>query len=1060
MGFISQVLHDSDLKRSDTMPQFQAFYQTIDDITAHLRTDFIGPIEPHEVIEVETPLSRYSLGILWAQPQKSEAEAIPITDAMDEIFEDGQEDSENVKPASVFQPSSMGISFAAAPGDFLEMTFSYGVYHHAEEEPEANAEGIRKHFYTREPRSVTFHATVPDRVCSLLVSSAETNPDVDVYLHIRKLNEDHSALVTVTVLNRHLAGSDYVESNENALFQCALSIQNPSGFLPVYRQHTHTSFEEEKNEMLYDSVNNYSYGHGCASVHTAENDAVYEVRSEFIPHYRMMQMMPRQLANASYLYMQYWKHADRSQACAELETLVEQYAAWYDSLRENRDWIARHPKAAENTFSHIEQCTDRLRSGVRLLQTDDTAWQAFLYMNESMLMQRVKTKHCPEEIVSWYPFQMAYILQIIPDIADGSSPFHEDVDLLWFPTGGGKTEAYLGLAAFTIFYRRLSGRGDGVTILMRYTLRLLTLQQFERATALICACEHMRWEYGIPGGEISIGLWIGSGMTPNHLKNAEETLQKLRADATAPIYEANPMQITKCPWCGADIGIGGYEILKEKMNIACHNNSNCAFHNHLPIYVVDDDIYQETPTLILSTVDKFARITWEERAGRLLGANGCLPPDLIIQDELHLISGPLGSITGIYEMAVEVICKHYGRVPKIIASTATVRNADKQIKILYNRNMIQFPPNGLDYRDSFFAVEADASSRPARTYVGICSIGSGTSEMLIKIFALLTFLKYLYQKQGKPAAVIDQFYTYVGYFNSLKELGSNSIIISDRIAAEIRYLAAYKFRDEAQACDLRADGKDADIPSYLKSNELTSRNSAKEIKSVLERLSNPFTSDDCFDYIMASNMLSVGIDIDRLGVMCVYGQPKSNSEYIQATSRVGRTNPGLVIALYNGMRSRDKSYFEQFDYYHRTFYKYVESTSVTSYSARAIEKALHCALMAIIRQTLPQYNANESARRYTGNDPEIEQIKQKMLERVRLIEPRMADYAEEWMDYYLECWAELAQQLPNKLVFSDYHNEDTALFRSADNQTGAEIPTILNSVRNVEPGINIYFTKR
>ena len=570
----------------------------------------------------------------------------------------------------------------------------------------------------------------------------------------------------------------------------------------------------------------------------------------------------------------------------------------------------------------------------------------------------------------------------------------------------------------------------------------------------------MRRRYNIPGEEISIGLWIGSGMTPNHITDASETLKKLREDSTATIYETNPMQITKCPWCGAEIGIGGYNIVCGSMNISCCNNPECEFHSHLPIYVVDDDIYQVAPTFVFSTIDKFARITWEEQSGNLLGSNGCKPPELIIQDELHLISGPLGSIAGIYEIAIENICRYYGSVPKLIASTATVKNADNQIKILYNRKMIQFPPNGLEHTDSFFAVEADEEKRPARTYIGICSIGFGTSEMLIKIFALLTFVKHLYRLQGKPTDVIDQFYTCVGYFNSLKELCSNSIIISDRISAEIKYLATYKFKKEAESVNLKVGSSNADIPSYFKNDELTSRNSAKEIKTVLERLANKYTSEDCFDYIMSSNMLSVGIDIDRLGVMCVYGQPKSNSEYIQATSRVGRTNPGLVISLYNSMRSRDKSYYEQFGYYHSTFYKYVEATSVTSYSPRAIEKALHCAMMAIIRHTIPKYNSNENACRFTRNDKDDVQVKQCILKHVGEIEPRIMGYAEEWLDYYMDCWDELTENLPNKLVFSDYHNEDVALFRSAGNQIGSDIPSILNSVRNVEPVANIYFVKR
>lgn len=1044
------------------MSNYSDFYNAIDDIAEHIRTDFIGPIEDNEVLEMEEPLSRYSLGILWAQPINQRSELADTGRSTEEMFEDESEDCEEPKYESVFKPSTMGVSFATLTNDKLNISFSYAVYHHSEKIITDNGKEIKRHYYSREAKKIQTSVIVPAKVCGITVCNSESS-DVKIYLHARKINDDGSVLVTISVLNKHKAKNEFSESNTGALFQCELSIKSNNGFKPVYRRNTHKSFEEEKNDMLYDSVNNYSYGHGCSAVHFMNQGIVTEIKSEFVPQYRMLQMMPRLLDNSEYLYMNYWNNTDRSIACHQLDSFIMQYQEWYSGLKNNTELTAKYHDTALDSFHKIERCISRLRTGADILRKNDTAWKSFLYMNEAMLLQRINTKHCSPDTVSWYPFQMAYILQIIPDIADNDSEYHKDVDLLWFPTGGGKTEAYLGLSAFSIFYRRLSKSNrdiNGVTIIMRYTLRLLTLQQFERTAALVCACEHMRKKYSIPGGEISIGLWIGSGMTPNHIEDASETLKKIRENSTAAIYEANPMQITKCPWCGSEIGVGGYDIIGSRMNISCCNNRKCEFHNHLPIYVVDDDIYSIAPTFILSTVDKFARITWEEQAGNLLGVNGCKPPELIIQDELHLISGPLGSITGIYEMAIENICKHYGHVPKIIASTATVKNADNQIKILYNRKMIQFPPNGLLHTDSFFAIEADKSKRPARTYLGICSIGFGTSEMLIKIFALLTFMKHLYRLQGKPTDVVDQFYTYIGYFNTLKELGSNSIIISDRIFAEIKSLATYKFKKEAESVNMKIDCSNADIPSYFKSNELTSRNSAKEIKLVLERLANKFTNEDCFDYIMASNMLSVGIDIDRLGVMCMYGQPKSNSEYIQATSRVGRTNPGLVISLYNSMRSRDKSYYEQFCYYHSTFYKYVEATSVTSYSPRAIEKALHCAMMAIIRHTIPKYNPNENACKFIRNDKDIELVKQSILKHINEIEPRITGYAEEWLDYYLDCWADLTESLPNKLVFSDYHNEDIALFRSADNQNGSDIPTILNSVRNVEPTANIYFIKR
>ncbi len=1043
------------------MPHFQEYYSIIDDIADHIRADFIGPIAEDECLEIEDPLNRYSTGILWAQPRDRSKAPAPDRNTLGELFEETSAETDEPENLSIFKPSAMGISFAAFPGDTLKIRFSYAVYLYTEEEHEEDETVIKQKVYQREPRSFETEITIPSECTQQCIS--ETDAKIAIYLHTRRRNENGSILSTVSVLNMQKASNDYLEQNKKALFQCELSVVSEMGFQPVFQKRSHVSFAEQMNEMLYDAENNFVIGHGCAALSLEEDGNIKTVRSDFIPIYRMPQMMPRLLDHADYLQMQYWKGVDRSEALNRLSGMIAQYQAWYETQKQNQGFIGKYAEAARHSFRMIGQCMERLRNGISVLRTDDDAWKAFCYMNEAMLLQRVHTKRCAPETVRWYPFQMAFILQIIPDLISGEAPFRRDVDLLWFPSGGGKTEAYLGLSAFAILYRRLHGDPNminGVTIIMRYTLRLLTIQQFERASALICALETMRTREQIPGGEISIGLWIGSGMTPNHLKDAEQTLLRLREDVTAPIYEANPMQIVKCPWCGTEIGIGGYEIRHESLNIRCENNPKCAFYSHLPIYIIDDDIYSKAPTFVLSTVDKFARITWEADAGNLFGANGCLPPELLIQDELHLISGPLGSITGIYEAAIEEICRHYGHIPKIIASTATVKNADKQIKILYNREMIQFPPNGLSHKDSFFAVEADETQRPARTYLGLCALGSGNSEAMIKLFALLIVLKHLYQKQRIPAEVVDQFYTCVGYFNSLKELGSNANIIMDRVTAEIRYLTTHKFKQECKACGLRTEGTDADISLYYKSDELTSRNSAREIKNILERLSRRYTDQSCYDYIMASNMLSVGIDIDRLGVMCMYGQPKSNSEYIQATSRVGRTNPGLVIALYNGMRSRDKSYFEQFRYYHRTFYKYVESTSVTSYSPRAIEKALHCAMMAIVRQTISRYHPNEGAAAFRRDDPQIEAVKQMLLRRVQDIDPRMRDYAEEWLDYYLKCWRDLVQKLPNTLVFSDYHNEDAALFRSAENQTGSEIPAILNSVRNVESSANIYFTKR
>ncbi|MEE5993610.1 MAG: hypothetical protein V3G42_10260 [Oscillospiraceae bacterium] len=568
------------------MSKFPDFYDIIDDIAEHCRMDLIGPIEENEVIEFEDPLSRYSLGILWALPKEKGSEPIEITNSLEEMFEDDLEENEIFKNSSVFKPSSMGVSCTVSEQDELEISFTYAIYHHSEQMIEEDGKTFKQHYYSREPQKFSEILSVPNQISNRMISKDEKN--ILIYLHVRKINDDGSKLVTISILNRNRTGTEFIETNTTAIFQCQLSVKSQKGFLPVYKRNIHRSFEEEKNDMLYDSINNYSYGHGCSSIHVENEGIVTEIRSEFIPQYRMLQMMPRLFDNAEYFYMKYWENPDRNTACETLHHFIAQYEEWFSQLQTQTELIQKYPEPAKHSFSNIQKCIERLHSGVDILQNHDTAWKAFLYMNEAMLLQRIHTKsNSSPNTVSWYPFQLAYILQIIPDIVNYESPFHEVVDLLWFPTGGGKTEAYLGLSAFTIFYRRLNhetSNANGVTIIMRYTLRLLTLQQFERATALVCACEHMRRKYHISGEEISIGLWIGSGVTPNHIKDATETLKKIKEDSTAPIFEANPMQITECPWCKTKIGVGGYEIELETMNISCCNNPKCEFHKHLPIY--------------------------------------------------------------------------------------------------------------------------------------------------------------------------------------------------------------------------------------------------------------------------------------------------------------------------------------------------------------------------------------------------------------------------------------------------------------------------------------------
>ena len=206
----------------------------------------------------------------------------------------------------------MGISFSARCGDELQICFSYAVYHHSEQQTEENNKIVNKHFYTRNAKKFVTNISVPDKVCYMSISK---EPDILMYFHIRKINTDGSVLATVSVINRHSSVNDIISNSINALFQCEISVKNQKGFIPIYQRNIHKAFEDEKNDMLYDSIDNYSYGHGCSSVHCVENNIVNEIKSEFIPQYRMLQMMPRLFSDIDCLYMKYWKNADRKTAC-------------------------------------------------------------------------------------------------------------------------------------------------------------------------------------------------------------------------------------------------------------------------------------------------------------------------------------------------------------------------------------------------------------------------------------------------------------------------------------------------------------------------------------------------------------------------------------------------------------------------------------------------------------------------------------------------------------------------------------------------------------------------
>lgn len=839
---------------------------------------------------------------------------------------------------------------------------------------------------------------------------------------------DGTVLLTLSLLNDHHSGADSRIQARDCFFQVSMAIQSADEN-SVFREYKVLPErdaaagddpdvqEEAALELLYRKRKAFAVGHGCSVDWGSENNGkVASITTVAIPRMKVPPVEPRS-TDGDELSMSILSGANRtiepSRIPEILQPLPSDYESWID---EQQAQLAALPdrlkSAAEANLKHCRTCLNRIRDGIELLGRDPVMLKAFMLANRAILMQQhhsrrpkrptdvgltpLPTSYEPKHKYEgrWRTFQLAFILMNLSALTrqeDGTDhPDRELVDLIWFPTGGGKTEAYLGLAATDIFLRRLVRPDNaGCTVLMRYTLRLLTAQQFQRASSMICACELIRREQPDELGDvpITIGLWVGGSLTPLYREPAVRSLNKL---AKPNSQEANEFQMLKCPWCGTALdepdNLGYQPHGRPKTVIFVCPEPACEFSTPrkcLPVVVIDDDVYQSPPTLVIGTVDKFAMLAWRELSGRLFGIGtpgDNDPPDLIIQDELHLISGPLGSVVGLYESAIELLCSWKGRKPKIVASTATIRRAWHQCRALYDRPTSQFPPQGLDISDSFFAKEN--RNTPGRLYLGVFATAapSFVTAMVRTLGGLFHACKALPLPEGVPESTRDPYWTILQYFSSLRELGHAATLIEADIP---EYMWSITTRTGTPKQLHRSLGTPV---------ELTSRRTADEIPAILERLEKtyPRVSEDWkdkpLDTLLATNMISVGVDVDRLGLMLVVGQPKTTSEYIQASSRVGRSKsaPGLVVTMYNPGKPRDRSHYEHFRAYHEAFYKHVEPTSVTPFSLPVMERALHGVLVVLVRHLVglskpDDFDAsssdlanliNEIDRRCTGIDPE------------------------------------------------------------------------------------------
>lgn len=1171
-----------------------------------LRRELLGPIHGPEEILPFSPRSQYLVGHIapvklvgsaTAAPDDSdgrdlievrtdddgatEGRGVPAYAADDsEADAEGDDVEDRAPKQGLMIPASMGLRFqVAADVEDFRVVASWGTYETIETDKVTKAGRPVREFQrtpVEETRTVRLADLTPGRTTTISLKES-------IVLRIDRYNDRGRVLVEIALCNDRETPMPIPLSMW--MFQTKLFVDAGGAevFLPVqdvmeqgWPEHDD---EVKRLNLQYRNRLEFAIGRTCSVDWTVRNGSrrATAVETTWLPVAETPQTKARAVDDAQ-LSMDVLAAVSHQALREGLAPLIDGYSAWLDSQAEEAATLPSHlQETAEVALWEAREAHKRLVAGLEHVATDSEALRCFQFMNRVMRDQRVASQVAAirsadaslsieraqdivadrgESAASWRPFQLAFILMQLGALTDPtnavrSSEHQSKVELLFFPTGGGKTEAYLGLAAYAFAIRRrqgviessegpLDGR-DGIAVLMRYTLRLLTAQQFQRATALVCAAELARLEDENTWGTVPfrIGLWVGTDVSPKRFEEADEQLRKANEGFG---HRLTVLQIQRCPWCGTPITGAQVKADANRRRVFVHCGdelARCPFakggavSEGLPVLTVDEEIYRLAPAFVIATVDKFARLAREGEAAALFGyvsrrcgrhgyvhadyphcqvgshpAKGGLPaatvvpvgrlrpPDLIIQDELHLITGALGTSVGLFEVAVEILSSWETAAgapvkPLIVASTATVRNAQEQVRGLYGRQVEIFPPQVLDVADTFFSQEVPIDeTNPGRRYIGVSAQGVRLSSAEIRVSEVLLSAGQLLLDRAGAAA--DPYMTLVGYFNATREL-----------AGMARYLA-----DDIQS-RVKRPRKDSGFPSrrgasfgLLKTGELTSRIASSEIGATLDRLGLEFDpnydttdaarrriaeakegkktarrseADSPFDVVLATSMLQVGVDVQRLGLMLVVGQPKNTAEYIQASSRVGRDSsarPGLVVSLGNWARPRDLAHFEQFRHYHETFYAQVEALSVTPYSPTSLARGIDGLLVSATRVLQAAVNDGLSPERDAWRIKEqraaVEVIADKLKNRIAAaaLSESATKRANDFFVNRLDRWAERAKKaaaMHKTLVYerTGEGGKYLPLIISPENAKASaggsmEAPFVIaNSMREVQPEINL-----
>ncbi|WP_275293321.1 helicase-related protein [Amycolatopsis sp. La24] len=1030
----------------------------------HLRRAYVGPDSGDHEVVFNLPDRQYAVGILFPAATSASSENSVEEEHIDAEVATGEveEMGAGVPLAEDWRPSSVAISFVTDRPS-VSCDFSAATYKPVEDDGPPR--------WRRAPFRTTGLELVRDRAPHVLTVGEVL---LEVGSRWRSYGDGH--LVTVHARVSTTATEDDRHNIAHTLFQVALSASPaPDGQILEYARSNAFDSDPEAAELRlrYREQKVYAVGHGMAASWDLVNGTCKRVFIDPVPSHVVPSIETTAFdagtveSEALRLDILSLIDSEPDRVTSVLDAFVDAFSRWVSDQVDSIDQFGVDAPVAERITDRARHALHRMKDGVDLLRAPDQAAlrTAFALGMAAMRLQfhqsEVKKGIDPDAIKppQWRPFQLGFLLVSLASTVNEQHDDRELVDLIWFPTGGGKTEAYLGLAAVEIFRRRITHgiSGAGTAVFTRYTLRLLTSQQFQRAASLVCAMELLRNQDRRARGmaPFSIGLWVGNEVTPRTRRDARAALKRLH-QAGHPA-EANQFQIESCPWCGTALlpsdwsaNQSCYGFLRAGNDVIIHCTcQDCPFYTELPITVVDEVLYENPPTILLATVDKFARLQFLPDAGKLLGIGTPFrQPSLIIQDELHLLSGPLGTTVAVFDAVIQVLLKLSGPPPKIVASTATIRASGEQVQGLYGRTVALYPPAGLNGDRTFFS--RPVSSGEGRLYVGLMPQSISQVSAVVAATAPLIEVPAALAEGGNVSTTGDSYWTLVMYHNSLRELGRTGTLVVDDVNGRLEP------RSDRLGLPLRPVRAERIL-------ELTSRRGPDELPNDLRELSLSIDeSSEAIDIVLSSNMLSVGIDIPRLALMLMVGQPKTTAEYIQATSRVGRgRNNGIVTTLFRSNRARDRSHFESFRSYHEALYRNVEPTSVTPWSLSSRARSLAGGLVALLRHSLPQLAPNDAAARLDLDDDRlrtnVEKLIAQFLDLVGCADNIELDEttAETWR--LLRDWdhrAKSARDSGTILVYDRLNTDDNSLLKRFGEK--GEGWLVADSMRSVEPNVAVH----